>query len=194
MEVGIYMAKYSYEFKKKIVMEYVSNKGSLQDLATKYGIKSSRNILTWVKSYEKLGDEGIIRSRKKEKYTYEFKVSVVELYLTTEVSYQELALSVGIKNPSMITRWVIDFRTSGPEALREKTKGRQTMMNKPKNISKVNVEKDSEQTDYLKKLEDENLKLRIELAYLKESRRLRLEQEALNKKRELSVASEENSN
>ncbi len=147
-----------------------------------------------MKSYEKLGDEGIIRSRKKEKYTYEFKLSMVELYLTTEVSYQELALSIGINNPSMITRWVIDFRTSGPEALREKTKGRPTMMNKPKNISKVNVKKDSEQTDYLKKLEDENLKLRIELAYLKESRRLRLEQEALNKKRELSVASEENSN
>ncbi len=95
------MAKYSYEFKKKIVMEYLSNKGSLEDLATKYGIKSSRNILTWVKSYEKLGDEGIIRSRKKEKYTFEFKLSMVELYLTTEVSYQELALSVGINNPSM---------------------------------------------------------------------------------------------
>ncbi len=188
------MAKYSYEFKKKVVMEYLNNKGSLQDLATKYGIKSNRNILTWVKSYEKLGDEGIIRSRKKEKYTFEFKLSVVELYLTTEVSYQELALSVGINNPSMITRWVIDFRTSGPEALREKTKGRPPMMNKPKKISDVAVEKASEQTDYLKKLEEENLKLRIENAYLKESRRLRLEQEALNKKRELSVASEENSN
>ncbi len=114
---------------------------------------------------------------------------MVELYLTTEVSYQELALNVGINNPSMITRWVIDFRTSGPEALWEKTKGHPTIMNKPKNTSKVNVEKVSEQTDYLKKLEEENLKLRIELAYLKESRKLRLEQEALNKKRELSVAS-----
>ncbi len=75
-----------------------------------------------MKSYEELGDEGIIRSRKKEKYTFDFKLSVVELYLTTEVSYQELALSVGINNPSMIARWVIDFRRAGPEALREKPK------------------------------------------------------------------------
>ena len=46
-----------------------------------------------------------------------------------------------------------------------------------------------------KKLEDENLKLRIENAYLKELRRLRLEEEALLKKqRESSTASEENSN
>lgn len=64
-------------------------------------------------------------------------------------------------------------------------------MNKSTNKSKTNVNKTVEQTDYLKKLEDENLKLRIENAYLKESRRLRLEQEALNKKRELSVASED---
>ncbi len=75
-------------------MNYLKNKGSLQELATKYGIKPHKNISVWVKSYEKLGDEGIIRSRKKEKYTLEFKLSVVELYLTIDVSYQELALSI----------------------------------------------------------------------------------------------------
>ena len=48
--------------------------------------------------------------------------------------------------------------------------------------------------EYVKQLEDELLKLRIENAYLKERRRLRLEEEALLKKqRELSTASEENS-
>ncbi len=133
------MAKYSYESKKKVVMEYLNNKGSLQELATKYDVKPYKNISVWVKSYEKLGDEGIIRSRKKEKYTFEFNLSVVELYLTTEVSYQEIALSVGINNPSMITSWVIDFRASGPKALQEKTKVRPTMMNKPKKISDVTV-------------------------------------------------------
>ena len=47
----------------------------------------------------------------------------------------------------------------------------------------------------IKQLEDELLKLRIENAYLKELRRLRLEEEALLKKqRESSAASEENSN
>ncbi len=48
-EVGFFIAKYSYELKKKVVMEYLSNKDRLQDLAIKYGIKSKRNILTWVK-------------------------------------------------------------------------------------------------------------------------------------------------
>ena len=48
--------------------------------------------------------------------------------------------------------------------------------------------------ELLKQLEDENLKLRIENAYLKELRRLRLEGITQNKKRESSTASEENSN
>ena len=47
----------------------------------------------------------------------------------------------------------------------------------------------------IKQLEEELLKLRIENAYLKELRRLRLEEEALLKeKRESSTVSEENSN
>ena len=46
-----------------------------------------------------------------------------------------------------------------------------------------------------KELEDENLRLRIENAYLKELRRLRLEEEALLKKqRESSTVSEDSSN
>ena len=49
--------------------------------------------------------------------------------------------------------------------------------------------------EHIKQLEDELLKLRIENAYLKDVRRLRLEEEALlKKKRESSTASEETSN
>ncbi len=188
------MIKYNYEFKKKVVMEYINNKGSLDDLAAKYGIKSSRNITTWVKTYEKLGDKGIHPLEKRKKYTFEFKLSVVKLYLTTEISYQELALNVGISNPSVINKWVNSFRLAGPEALHEKKRGRPPSMDKTKKILKANVDKRNSQGEYLKELEDENLRLRIENAYLKESRRLRLEQEALNKKRESSAASEENSN
>lgn len=49
--------------------------------------------------------------------------------------------------------------------------------------------------EHIKRLEDELLKLRIENAYLKELRRLRLEEETLLKKqRESSTVSEENLN
>ena len=49
---------------------------------------------------------------------------MVELYLSSEVSYQELALSQGITNPALICKWGNDFQIAGPDALILKKKGR----------------------------------------------------------------------
>ena len=187
------MAKYTFEFKKQIVMDYINGGGGTQFLAKKYGIPNHAQIQRWVASYKKFGDAGLMRSRKNNKYTFEFKLHVVELYLSTEVSYQELALSQGINNPLLITKWVNDFRIAGPDALRPKKKGRK---NKTKMVVQATeVIQIDTSAEHVKQLEDELLKLRIENAYLKELRRLRLEEEALLKKqRESSTASEENSN
>ena len=67
-------------------------------------------------------------------------------------------------------------------------------MAKPKNKKTFQSVVQKPDVEYLKQLEDENLKLRIENAYLKELRRLRLEGKPHNKKRESSTASEENLN
>lgn len=190
-----FMAKYDYEFKKRIVNAYMNGEGGRKFLSTKYGVKSSQDVMKWVNAFKSFGDEGLMRSRKNETYTFEFKLHVVELYLSKEVSYQELALSVKMNNPPLIAKWVNDFRIAGPDALRPKRKGRRSKVSKPKESKSINIETVSNNSEYLKQLEDENLRLRIENAYLKELRRLRLEEEALLKKqRELSTASEETSN
>ena len=108
---------------------------------------------------------------------------MVELYLTTEVSYQELALTVGLNNPAVIAKWVNDYRIAGPDALRPKRKGRKPKVAKPKKEQLPLTEKEKADAEYLRQLEEENLRLRIENAYLKELRRLRLEDEAKNGKR-----------
>lgn len=121
------MAKYSFDFKKKVVQDYLQGKGGCSYLASKYEINDTgdnKMVSKWVNTYKTFGDEGLMRSRKKEIYTFEFKLHMVELYLSTEVSYQELPLSAGINNPPLITRWVNDFRIAGPDALRPKRKGR----------------------------------------------------------------------
>lgn len=110
-----------------------------------------------------------------------------------------MALSQGIKNPLLITKWVNDFRIAGPDALRPKKKGRKKSLDSKKVNADVTLAEDITLADtgaeHVKQLEDELLKLRIENAHLKELRRLRLEEEALLKKqRESSTASEENSN
>ena len=63
-----------------------------------------------------------MRSRQNKNYSFQFKLYVVELYLSSEVSYQELALSQGMNNPFLITRLVNDFRIAVPDALRPKKK------------------------------------------------------------------------
>ena len=191
------MTKYSYELKKKVVSAYLNDEGGYEYLSKRYDISHHDIVRRWVKSYNKFGDKGLARSRQNNNYSFQFKLSVVELYLSSEVSYQELALSQGINNSSLITRWVNDFRTVGPDALRPKKKGRKKTLDirELKNTSEPNEEKPVDtSTEHVKELEDENLKLRIENAYLKELRRLRLEEEALLKKqRESSTASEETS-
>ena len=83
--------------------------------------------------------------------------------------------------------------------MRPKKKGRQKSLDsKIKEKSAVQIVNETTvdtSAEHVKQLEDELLKLRIENAYLKELRRLRLEEEALlRKQRESSTASEENSN
>ena len=192
------MAKYSYEFKKTIVQDYLAGKGSYKHLGIKYAIPWEY-VRKWVRNYNANGDEGLLRSRKQSKYSFEYKLHVVELYLSSEVSYQELAISQKIHNPAQICKWVNDFQIAGPDALRPKKKGRKKSLNskikKKTAVQAVNETTIDTSEEHVKQLEDELLKLRIENAYLKELRRLRLEEETLLKKqRELSTASEENSN
>ena len=193
------MAKYSFEFKKKVVLEYLSGGGGRKYLTKKYGIKSYGQLKTWIKAYNTFGDEGLKRSRQNSSYSFEFKLHVIELYLSSEVSYQELALSQGINNPAMIAKWVNDFRVAGPDALRPKKKGRKKTLSQNDNRKTKTSSSDERTVDtsaeHVKELEDELLKLRIENAFLKELRRLRLEDEAkMRDVQESSTVSEENSN
>ena len=97
----------------------------------------------------------------------------------------------------MIANWVNRFRASGPDALKPHKKGKKKPLKKPiKNISipsaKTPIDTSKKR---IKELEDELLKLRIENAFLKELRRLRLEDEAkMRERRSSSTVSEESSN
>ena len=84
---------------------------------------------------------------------------MVELYLSSEVSYQELALSQGIFTPALLAKWVNDFRNAGPDALRPKKKGRKKTLG-TKNNSTPNIENKPIDTsaEHIKELEDEMLK------------------------------------
>lgn len=191
------MSKYSFEFKKKVVKAYLNGEGGYGYLSKTYGVPAQSKIVEWVHNYQKFGDVSLIRSRKNQTYSFEKKLFVVELYLSSEISYQDLALQEGITNPSMIVNWVKRFRVAGPDALRPHKKGRRKTLEKPeKKSSTLPIESPVDTSaEHVKELEDELLKLRIENAFLKELRRLRLEDEAkMRERRESSTASEDSSN
>ena len=190
------MAKYSFEFKKEVVLAYLNGEGGKNFIAEKYGIPAPSNVKKWADNYKRFGDEGLLRSRQNEKYSFEYKLHVVELYLSSELSYQELALQEGILHPAQITKWVNDFQLAGPDALRRRKKGRKKTLNKPETVTQSDKETLVDTSaEHVKELEDELLKLRIENAFLKELRRLRLEDEAkMRERHESSTVSEDSSN
>jgi transposase len=92
------MAKYSFEFKLKLVHDYISDQGGIKFLAKKYGFKNSSQIRKWISAYKELGEEGLLRSRKSKNYSVQFKLDAIELYLTTEFSYQGVANLLKMNN------------------------------------------------------------------------------------------------
>ena len=186
------MKKYDYKFKKKVVEEYLEGEHGYRYLAKKYHMSTDSLLERWVKAYKAFGDEGL-KPRKSHRYTFQFKLDMVQSYLSSGMSIQEFALSVGMNDPGTIGSWINSYQTGGSNALRPKSERRKTKMSK---TQKSGLEKPSDKPneEYLKELEEENLRLRIENAYLKELRRLRLEDEARNGRQESSTVSEDCSN
>lgn len=119
------MAKYDFEFKKKVVEAYLRGEGGYQTLSKKYGLKSTRQIGYWVKFYNKFGNEGLRLLENGRVYPFELKLLVVESYLKGNVSYSELGLKYGILNHRVIGSWIKKYKKDGPEALKNPQEGRE---------------------------------------------------------------------
>ena len=194
------MAKYSYELKKKIVDEYLCGKTSYQALAMKYQIEKSV-LKLWVNNYKHFGDEGLMRSRNNREYSVEFKLEAITRYETSECSYQQLALELGLTNPSMIVNWRNQYREKGIEGLLPHKRGRPVTKKNDRHQT-PKTSKKSEPLDAstrealenrIKELEAENEILTIQKMFWEELRSLERE-EAMNKRRGSSPSSENNSN
>ena len=127
-------------------------------------------------AYKSQGYEGLKVKRENTQYILEFKLNVVNLYLTGEMSYQSLANELKINNPSMITRWVNEYREKGIEGLKSKKRGRPSKMSKsPKKSKDTKIESSAKITN----LENESLTQ----AQLKEKNYwLQLENDAIKKR------------
>ena len=199
------MAKYSLIFKLKVVTAYLNGEGGYEYLTKKYGVKTTSQVRRWISAFKKFGKDGLCRKRNNTRYTSEFKLAVVESYLTSELSYRQIALQYGLNNPSLIARWKSDFMKYGTNAFVERPKGRIPTMSRTDEKAKITTHTKSRNQKKKKELTPEQARIlelekqlryaQIENAYLKELRRLRLEDARKMKEQQESLAvSEENSN
>ena len=166
------MRKYSIELKKKVIKEYIETEISLNELARKYQIKSPKSIREWIRKYKLYGKDGI-ESTKSNQYPLELKQNVIKYALTEDLNFRELADKFGIRDPKTVSEWVRKFQKEKnfPKInlkidLKEEYLGMKKT-NKKKNYSEKEIQK----------ILEENLHLRIENDYLKELRRLELEED-----------------
>lgn len=70
----------------------MNKEGGYKYLSKAYGVSDKSSIEKWVHNYQTFGDEGLLRSRKNDIYSFEKKLFVVEIYLYGVVyySYEEL--------------------------------------------------------------------------------------------------------
>ena len=96
------MAKYSEEFKIKLVTEYLDGNIGYKLLAKKYNMPSATPLQNWVRAYKTQGMEGLKRRKRKEVYPVQFKLNTIQFMLDTGASYQETTEQFGLNNPSLI--------------------------------------------------------------------------------------------
>ncbi|MFC4410593.1 helix-turn-helix domain-containing protein [Chungangia koreensis] len=166
------MTKYSEQFKLMVVKEYLEGALGYKLLAEKYGIPSSTALKGWVKVFQQLGPEALMKKEKKESYSVQFKLDVLTFMKRTGSSQTEAALHFGITNPSTISIWNKVFSEGGAESL-GRPKGRPSMSNK----DKKRIETEEKEMTREQELERENELLRLEVEYLKKLRAFQMDPE-----------------
>lgn len=189
------MAKYSFTFKLKVVTAYLNSEGGYSSLAKKYGVKDATQVLRWVNAFKEFGKDGLCRKRNNTRYTSEFKLAVVESYLTSELSYRQIAFQYGLNNPQLIARWKSEFMKYGANAFVERPKGRIPTMSRTDEKAKISTHTKSRNQKKKKELTLEQARILELEKQLRELRRLCLEDARKMKEQQESLAvSEENSN
>lgn len=160
------MAKYSFEFKLKVVQDYLDGPKGYKLLAKKYQIPDESSIQNWVRNYNEYGVEGLTIRPTPNVYTVQFKLNVLQFMQRTGASYRDTAVKFGMRNHSPIMRWKRDFESEGIEGLKPKRKESASMSkNKVDNQNSNQAE-----LSKIKELEQEIELYQLEIAYLKKLR------------------------
>ncbi|MCE5132285.1 IS3 family transposase [Staphylococcus saprophyticus] len=136
--------KYTLQFKKNVVQEYLNDGISYKNLAIKYNISAHETVRRWVNRYTGR-KENINSSPKNEVYTmkgkkttFQERLKIVEYYLDNEINYKDCAEKYGISY-GQLYQWVQKYKVHGRDGLQDgRGKG------KPKSILTPEEQKEAE--------------------------------------------------
>lgn len=121
----VFNTTYTKEFKKKVILEYLSGKQSVSDLRAKYNISGKSTIQGWLKKYNNhieitdYNPKPEVYMTNTLKTTYEERIEIVKYCLSHDRDIKATATKYGCKY-AQLYQWLRKYELNGENALIDK--------------------------------------------------------------------------
>lgn len=99
-------SKYSIEQRVQACEDYHNGTRSLEEICIALGTTRKKTIREWLKKYEKYGVSAFQEKSYNKSYTKEFKIQVVEEYISGYGSLEELIVKYDISSTTQLRKWI----------------------------------------------------------------------------------------
>ena len=167
---------YSKELKLAAVTAYLNGKGSLRQLAERFGLRSKRPLMNWLKEYnthgeiKSRGSGGGSYMRKARQTTPEERLAIVQDCLANDKNYGAMALKYNCSY-QQVRNWVQRYEKMGSAGLEDR-RGRRAGTQPARTP-------EEELRDRIAELERKNRDLQMENDLLKKVRELEMKDRCL---------------